>query len=448
MARDSDRRIGVRPEQREPGRIEVGAGDRALLDGVEERVHPGRAREQGLGGRRAEPGAHPGPDAEQDPRHARVVEARQGLDRLGLHGRRLSRGQELGQRAFDFGQAGEPQASGRRRSGRRPASLRPSRSCGRRRAGRRGSHGSGRPRRRPAVPAPRGSRRPSRPGRCRATRSDSSARGPSSVARMAARASGRSDTPVCPTRAVRKARPWAEARKPASPASRVKTSPVQAVTELRIAIRIQGSDASRSARAARGVAARWPGSAPERERELVADPRVGVAGQGRHPARDAFVLAAERLPKPQGVGADARVGIAERGQDVARLDRPQARQRGRRMGPADGRIRSGRELPQGGDGGPILPLIQQSRGGVAMPAIRVFEQGDQLGRRRLAQPGDAGSMPVGHDPPDPAAIDAAGYVHVLEDLGRQEGGASISSRHMSTTQRQPSGALASCTGRK
>ena len=31
-------------------------------------------------------------------------------------------------------------------------------------------------------------------------------------------------------------------------------------------------------------------------------------------------------------------------------------------------------------------------------------------------------VPVGHDAPDPAAIDAAGDVHVLEDLRRQEGG--------------------------
>ena len=62
--------------------------------------------------------------------------------------------------------------------------------------------------------------------------------------------------------------------------------------------------------------------------------------------------------------------------------------------------------------------------------------------------GIAGLISLGRDPPDPAAIDAAGDVHVLEDLGARKAAPSISSRYMSTTQRHPSGAFAICTGRK
>ena len=78
-------------------------------------------REEGLGGRRAELRAHPGQPRSRIAGHARVVEAGQGLDGLRLHGRRLPRGQELGQRPLDVGQAGEPQRTGPRRPARPPA---------------------------------------------------------------------------------------------------------------------------------------------------------------------------------------------------------------------------------------------------------------------------------------------------------------------------------------
>ena len=55
-----------------------------------------------------------------------------------------------------------------------------------------------------------------------------------------------------------------------------------------------------------------------------------------------------------------------------------------------------------------------------MPAVGVLEQATSSAVVALPSLGILGSIPLRHDPPDPAAIDAAGDVHVLEDLRRQE----------------------------
>ena len=88
------------------------------------------------------------------------------------------------------------------------------------------------------------------------------------------------------------------------------------------------------------------------------------------------------------------------------------------MGTADRPFRSS-QLAQDRARGAILPLIQQSGGGVAMPAVGMFEQGGELGRCGLAQPRLRGRCRSGtirqSDP-----VDAARYVHLLGVLGRQE----------------------------
>ena len=90
--------------------------------------------------------------------------------------------------------------------------------------------------------------------------------------------------------------------------------------------------------------------------------------------------------------------------------------------PAERLPRLGRQLRQQRHCGFVLPLIEQPRRRVAMPAVGMCEQGHQLGRRCAAQLGQL-RLPeaVGDNPVEPPLVAAAGQVEVLLDDRRQAG---------------------------
>jgi len=102
------------------------------------------------------------------------------------------------------------------------------------------------------------------------------------------------------------------------------------------------------------------------------------------------------------------------------------------------------------DGGSVLALVKEARGGVAMPAVGVGEGGDQFGGGGGAE-GDAGAaLPrgvVGHEAVEAAAVVAAVEVEVLFDLFGMLHGCSMTSRYMSQMWSVPSGASAKFTTR-
>src|SRR5438128_8509922 len=68
----------------------------------------------------------------------------------------------------------------------------------------------------------------------------------------------------------------------------------------------------------------------------------------------------------------------------------------------------------------VLALVKQARGGIAMPAIWVFERGNQLCDRCLAQPWQSWLLKtVRHDAVNPPPIIAAVQVQEFFDVVRQ-----------------------------
>ena len=120
---------------------------------------------------------------------------------------------------------------------------------------------------------------------------------------------------------------------------------------------------------------------------------------------------------------DARLGIVQSGQYQGRIQRLQSIQGVQSVDTSERRFRFDRQLFQGRYGRRILPLIQEPRRRVAVPAVRMLQQSHQLRRGGFAEPWRlAGLKFLRHDPVNPSLVDAALDADVLEDLRRQERG--------------------------
>ena len=132
---------------------------------------------------------------------------------------------------------------------------------------------------------------------------------------------------------------------------------------------------------------------------------------------------------------------AQRPQHVERPERVQPGQCTGPVGGQRGKERNGRE---------VLPLDEQSLGGLALPGVRIGQCGHKLGRRCAVQPGAAVrrfSGRIGKQFVEPPAIPAAGQVEVLLDGFGNGQGCSMVSRYMSRIRSVPLGVLAKLTGR-
>ena len=158
----------------------------------------------------------------------------------------------------------------------------------------------------------------------------------------------------------------------------------------------------------------------QRKRELVANAKIRIIGQFFEPGTD-FRCGLERFGKPHGMLAHVGVGIVEPVQDRAGVQRLQAVQRIEGVHAAQGRFRPGRQLPERQDCRPVLPLIEQARGGVAMPAVGMIEQRHQIGGRDLAEPRRLGLLKtLGHDAVEPSLVKTGAEVQVLRDVWGHE----------------------------
>ena len=161
-----------------------------------------------------------------------------------------------------------------------------------------------------------------------------------------------------------------------------------------------------------------PRRCSERQRDLPANAHFRIVGllppsrDLRRPVREAFAELHREL-------SNMRIGVCYAFlQDLLR-DRIEPRQRGHGVNAPLRRLRLAGQLLEQRNRRPVLPLEEQARRRVAMPAVRMIEQRDQLRRRRLAEmrqrPTDES---VRHDPPDSATIEARTRMQLLDEIGR------------------------------
>src|SRR5262249_17507660 len=135
----------------------------------------------------------------------------------------------------------------------------------------------------------------------------------------------------------------------------------------------------------------------ERECELITHAKVGVVGHADELGAD-LRRSPERLRQTEPMLANAGVRVVETAQNYRDLECVQPLGSLQAMHRAKGCLPSAGECRERGHGRAILPLVEQARGCVAVPAALVLQKRDELGSRGLAQPGWSRTFEtIGHD---------------------------------------------------